>query len=565
MPRVNDARAELPGGYTDLGVLERAPKLVVHRAKRGERTYAIAVTPSLGPDDDARFRAAVRKLDAALVGPGYLAISDVFGDGRVRAIVRPWIDGAPIDVTRRRSLLEAIALLDPVARTLGRAHRVGVAHGAISPERIVVRDEGAVLVDLSIAAHATLQRSIGYAAPEQLDPRPNIPPAATDVHALALLFVAAVTGVPPYGDVRGHDLYARVVDRRARPSLIGHGVAAAPTIDRVLERALSVDPETRFADADAFWDALRTAVFASPDTAGEPARPRPIETSRPPPPKPARAPASIIIGASVAIIAIGFGAEALVRAMKRPPPLPVASVSVAPSAVEPVASASAAPSTSASAPPEPPPPAGEMVSVTDKLLIDRTEVTVGAYRKCVAAGACAETYKRGSGYSESDPVRREWICNYHRKGREDHPINCINYNQATAYCAFAGKRLPTGEEWTLAARGESARKYPWGDTMPRCKEVVFARYGPDNFGCSKQPVGTQPVEAHPKTASPYGALDMAGSLWEWTTEKSSRGFPYLRGGSWDSPESGVTIESRLEQSPGNADVTLGFRCVRDQS
>jgi len=191
-------------------------------------------------------------------------------------------------------------------------------------------------------------------------------------------------------------------------------------------------------------------------------------------------------------------------------------------------------------------------------------VTVRAYRECVAAGACKETYKRGSGYSEADPVRREWVCNYHRTGREDHPINCINYNQATAYCTFAGKRLPNSEEWTRAARGgDGPRKYPWGDTMPRCREVVFARYGPDNFGCSKQPVGTMPADSHPKTASAAGALDMAGSLWEWTTEHSPRGFPILRGGSWDSPETGITIDARLEQSPGNGDVTLGFRCVRD--
>lgn len=564
---MNEARVEdlpLPGAYTELGVVERAHDVVVHRARRGEQTYAIALAPPVPADDCARFRAAVRKLDAALAGPGHLAIADVLADGRVRAIVRPWSDGTAIDLTKRRQLLEAIALLDPVARALGRAHGVGAAHGALSPERIVATKEGAVIVDLAIAAQFALSRSTAYAAPEQLDPRPNVPKATTDVHALALLFIAAVAGVPPYGDVQGHDLYARVVDRRNRPSLVRHGVAAAPTIDRVLERALSVDPESRFADADTFWDALRAAVFASPETTGEPTRPRPTESSRPPPPKPARAPASIVIGASVAIIAIGFGAEAIVRAMKRPAPAPVASVSAAPSPIIAVPSTSVAPSVSASAPP-PPPPAGEMVAITDNLLIDRTEVTVAAYRKCVEAGACRETYHHGSGYNENDPVRRELKCNYHRKGRDDHPVNCINFNQASAYCAFSGKRLPTSAEWTRAARGDEPRKYPWGDSMPRCKEVVFARYGPNNFGCSKQPVGTQPVESHPKTASPYGALDMAGSLWEWTTEKSPRGFAILRGGSWDSPESGVTIESRLEQSPGNADVTLGFRCVRDQS
>jgi serine/threonine-protein kinase len=197
--------------------------------------------------------------------------------------------------------------------------------------------------------------------------------------------------------------------------------------------------------------------------------------------------------------------------------------------------------------------------------VDRTEVTVGSYRACVTAGVCTPTWKYASAYDENDPVRKEWRCNYHRKDREDHPINCVSFTAASAYCAWAGKRLPTGPEWTRAARGDDARKYPWGDTMPRCKEVVFARYGPEKFGCSKQPVGTGGADAHPKTASPFGALDMAGSLWEWTTERSPRGFPILRGGSWDSPETGIGIDARLEQSPGNGDITLGFRCVKDAS
>jgi formylglycine-generating enzyme required for sulfatase activity len=193
--------------------------------------------------------------------------------------------------------------------------------------------------------------------------------------------------------------------------------------------------------------------------------------------------------------------------------------------------------------------------------VDRTEVTVAAFRACVNAGVCKETPKRGPGWSEDDPVRREWLCNYHRKGREDHPVNCVSFAQATAYCGFVGKRIPSAEEWTRAARGDDKRIYPWGDTMPRCGDVVYARYGPDNPGCSKHPPVTEPV-GRATSASPFGAQDMAGSLWEWTTE-TSHGLPVLRGGAWDSPERGVIIDARLEQSAGNADVTLGFRCVRD--
>jgi hypothetical protein len=550
----------LPAPYAELGVLESTRDVVVYRARRDGRQLVVAVTRGRGGDDDARFREHARKVDAALAGPGHVPIADVVIGRGVRAVVRPWVEGTAWEL-RRRPLLDALALLDPIARALGRAHRLGHAHSALTPERLVVGADGAVIVDLTTAALMPLSQTRTYSAPEQLEPRPNVSPAATDVHALALLFIATVAGSPPYGSALGHDLYARVMDRRARPSLHAHGVEAAPTIERVLERALSVDPEIRFADADTFWDALRTAVFAAPETSGEPPRPRPIESRPPPPNKPPRASLPIVIGGSVAIVAVLFGAEAVWRAAKRPAAPIVASAAPSTSTVV-ATSTSVAPSVTASATPPPPPPA-DMVAVDEHLFVDRTEVPVGKYRECVTAGKCAETYKRGTGYSESDPVRREWICNLHRKNRDDHPVNCINFGQATAYCEYAGKRLPTGDEWTRAARGAGPRKYPWGDATPRCREVVFARYGPDNPGCNKQPVGTAPVEAHPKSASPAGALDMAGSLWEWTTDRSPRGLPILRGGSWDSGETGVTIESRLEQSPGNGDVTLGFRCVRD--
>jgi len=176
--------------------------------------------------------------------------------------------------------------------------------------------------------------------------------------------------------------------------------------------------------------------------------------------------------------------------------------------------------------------------------IDRTEVTVEAYRQCVDAKRCTlpDTQGRGS-------------CNWNRSGYEKHPINCIDWNQAEAFCAWAGKRLPTSEEWEKAARGTDGRVYPSGNTWDITKANVYESY--DGYK------DTAPVGSFPAGASPYGALDMAGNVWEWTADWYRTGETrLLRGGSWVDLPRRARTSRRLGTVPTSRLDDVGVRCAR---
>ena len=193
--------------------------------------------------------------------------------------------------------------------------------------------------------------------------------------------------------------------------------------------------------------------------------------------------------------------------------------------------------------------------------IDKTEVTQGAYKKCVDAGVC------------SDPG-----CNWNPSGTPNRPVVCVDWNDAIAYCTWAGKRLPTEAEWEKAARGTDGRKYPWGNQTATCEYAVM--YDGSDYGCgtgstwdvcSKSPAGD----------SPYGLCDMAGNVWEWVSDwygsdyysNSPASNPtgpvsgsgrVRRGGSFDYDDVNLRASNRDGYYPSVYYVNLGFRCSRSQ-
>jgi formylglycine-generating enzyme required for sulfatase activity len=191
--------------------------------------------------------------------------------------------------------------------------------------------------------------------------------------------------------------------------------------------------------------------------------------------------------------------------------------------------------------------------------LDKTEVSADQYQACVAAGACA-------------PAGSAAGCNAPLAERASHPINCVDWSQADAYCRWAGKRLPTEAEWEKAARGEDQRRYPWGDAPPDAGRLNYQ----NNAGA------TEPVGSHPSGASPYGLLDMAGNVFEWTADYYSADyyaqspaqdpqgppppaegdFRVVRSSSWNTGDLRALASAvRNNFSAPTADPSLGFRCA----
>ncbi len=190
--------------------------------------------------------------------------------------------------------------------------------------------------------------------------------------------------------------------------------------------------------------------------------------------------------------------------------------------------------------------------------IDRTEVTVGAYRACVEAHHC--TAPQGSSA----------LCTY-ELGDDQLPVSCVRWQDADAYCRANGKRLPRETEWELAARGTNATRYPWGNTTSCYYAATLL-----NDNTARSCTGRRPARAGSITtgASPFGVLDMAGNVEEWTADwytehvgigvRPTAGASHvLRGGGWLSRPVDARTSARDWGSALEAGPNVGFRCAKD--
>jgi formylglycine-generating enzyme required for sulfatase activity len=202
----------------------------------------------------------------------------------------------------------------------------------------------------------------------------------------------------------------------------------------------------------------------------------------------------------------------------------------------------------------------------DEFWIDKTEVNIGKYIRCVNEGVCDMpadgSFSRDSYYN--DPA-------YYA-----HPVIYVDWNNAKAYCEWAGRRLPTEAEWEKAARGTDGRRYPWAGTDFSCE---LANYNPGSYSAGCGGVGdTMEVSFLPQGASPYGALNMVGNVAEWVADWYSATYygespvdnptgpltgedHVLRGSSFRNIKLYLTTFYRRWSAPYGTGDDIGFRCA----
>ena len=403
-------------------------------------------------------------------------------------------------------------------------------------------------------------------------------------------------------------------------------------VEAVFQRALSVDVAGRFPTVGEFWNELRQAGGKGPMSLLPPAQAReaptpstsaPVSGSPAPTPTPravaqlarleARRPPAVVVlsAAGAAVAALGIVGTLLVRHAGS---APVASSSP---------TATAAPLPSSLSVPVTPPPAprpacrdgmvyvagGQDFMGSDEGLpfekpahniklapfcIDVHEVTTAKYLACSDAGKCKRAARTNDweGITPDDRKTYDPLCNARdADAKARHPINCVDWERASTYCAATGGRLPSEAEWEFAARGSDGRTYPWGDTPPSAKHLnacgaECVAWGRAHHVAEKAMykdddgwANTAPVGSYPAGASKFGLMDVVGNVGEWVgdwyapytagdlvdpqgpAEGTSR---VMRGGAWNGAEaSWVRPTFRFKSDPSLTSYGVGFRCAAD--
>ena len=231
----------------------------------------------------------------------------------------------------------------------------------------------------------------------------------------------------------------------------------------------------------------------------------------------------------------------------------------------------------------------------DAFWLDRTDVTKAMFARFVAdQNYKTDAEKIGKSFVY-DPTQGSWVPSSgtdwlhpqgpgdDRTGLDDHPVVQVSWNDAQAYCSWVGARLPTEAEWEKTARGTDNRIYPWGNQAPdgslanyADSNLVGAKWADKNINDGYE--FTSPVGHFPRNTSPYGVLDMAGNVWQWTQDWYSDSYynnspasnppgpatgakKVLRGGSWYYSAEYLRSSARLNDDPSVAVGLYGFRCA----
>jgi serine/threonine-protein kinase len=537
----------------------------------------------------------------------------------------------------------AVEITRQVAEALDYAYNrpEKLIHCDLKPGNILFDEDGSVcLADFGFAkalAEASLSGSTGsggvigtphYIPPEVWRGKPVSP--ATDVYSLACVFYEMLTGKTLFPGESPAELVTRhVVDGPQFPEQWPTDVMEG--IQAVLSKALARDPSERYASVEAFTQALADLTPQSQLLPG-PAKSRLYSIATPliiiavtliiilfarrPAPVPALITKTVVTTVAVAQV----GQLATISSpttipptqplpTKTLPPTNILNLDIPPACIS-TGQAWASPVDNmlmvcvpsgdflmGSADNDPQAAGDEKPQhqvYLDAFWIDQTEVTNAMFERFVSAtGFQTEAENRGTGLvldfklgiwkaAQGANWRHPRGPTSDISGLGDHPVVQMSWNDAMAYCQWAGRRLPTEAEWEKAARGSDARIYPWGNQGVAGNLLNFADvklkmdWADKNVDDGFQ--FTSPVGNYPAGASPYGVKDIAGNAWEWVLDwygedyyqnsplenpkgPSSGYFRIWRGGSWVNTIINVRATNRSKSYPNNREDYIGFRCA----
>jgi formylglycine-generating enzyme required for sulfatase activity len=200
--------------------------------------------------------------------------------------------------------------------------------------------------------------------------------------------------------------------------------------------------------------------------------------------------------------------------------------------------------------------------------LDRGEVTVHEYKECVKqkkcsprcleVGRCTAVPADADWPDPREAIRASLFCNGSRSDRDDHPVNCVSFDEAKGFCAARDERLPTGDEWEWAIVGAAAAPaFPWGQTAPAGGDLCWGKPYKRSSTCLPGEIA--------RDTTRDGIVDMAGNLSEWVVEGTAeRPLRRLRGASWYSIDDGYVQASMWGfDSTSTRSEVFGFRCARD--